>query len=56
MIPYLSQQKKIRGYIQSCASNEALLHEYEVEFESLVMTITQIQSKSEKAFEGINTL
>ena len=40
----------------SCSTNDSLIKEFETEFEDLVMYIIQIQQKTQKAFDGNNTL
>lgn len=55
-VPQISQANKLKAYIQSCSSNDSLIKEFETEFEGLVMYIIQIQTKTENAFGGTNTL
>jgi len=38
------------------SSSEKLINEFETEFEEIVMYIISIRSRSEKAFNGLNTL
>jgi len=38
------------------SSSEKLINEFETEFEEIVMYIINIRTKSEKAFDGLNTL
>jgi hypothetical protein len=42
--------------MKSVASSDALQDQFEVEFEGLVVYVTQIGLKTEEAFGGTNTL
>ena len=47
---------KLKAYMQSCSTNDKLLEEFEEEFSGLVFYITQIETKTDVAFGGSNTL
>lgn len=55
-LPDLTQADKLVAYLKSVTTSDALLYEYEKEFQDIVMYIINIKNKSEATFEGTNTL
>jgi hypothetical protein len=54
--PNLSSAQKLKAYLISVSTSDTLINEFEKEFEEIVIYIIQIKNKTEKAFNGTNTL
>ena len=52
----MSSQQKLRAYLLSASISQKLITEFEKEFEQMVTYVIGISSKSEKVFQGTNTL
>lgn len=55
-VPKLSQAEKLEGYLKSVKPDERLQKEFEVEFEELVIYVTEIDKRTKLAFAGMNTI
>jgi len=55
-LPNLSSAQKLSAYLQSVSVSDTLIDDFEKEFEHIVQYVINIKSKTEKAFNGTNTL
>ena len=55
-MPNLPASQKLKAYLSSIASSKELMKEFEDEFEEIAIAIIGIKNKSEKAFNGTNTM
>jgi hypothetical protein len=55
-LPNLSSAQKLSAYLLSVSSSDQLLDDFEKEFENIVQYVINIKNKTEKAFNGTNTL
>jgi hypothetical protein len=55
-LPQLTQAEKLKAYLLSAEVSDALMQDFEKEFEEIVVYIIGIKNKTEIAFDGTNTL
>jgi len=55
-LPNLSNAQKLKAYLSSVSTSDTMIEEFEKEFEEIVNYIIYIKNKTEKAFDGFNTL